>query len=132
MASAPQPPTDLRVLLIGHAGAGCVALAAWLAELPGIVVCNPTGNEEQRLAFVERFRPQVALVDFHDVVSDIALLIARLKGRTPAPAVFVLTHDASFAMRRRCREARADWVFDKTAELDALADVLAAWRVRWG
>jgi DNA-binding NarL/FixJ family response regulator len=132
MENAPQHQTGLRVLLIGNAGAASAALAVWLAEQPGLMVCNRTGSAERVVAFAARFGPQVALLDFHGLAFDTAQLIAQLKELSPAPVVFVLTHDASPAMRRRCREAQADAVFDKTAELDALGAALTACRSKDG
>jgi DNA-binding NarL/FixJ family response regulator len=128
MEKSPQQPMNLKVLLVGNAGVASSALSAWLAEQENLVVCNPAGSTAQVIAFAMRFQPHVVLLDFHGLPVSTAYTIRLLKTILPAPAVFVLTHDASPAMRRRCRDARADAVFEKTAELDALSEALAALR----
>ncbi|MBL9202284.1 MAG: response regulator transcription factor [Opitutaceae bacterium] len=114
------------MLLIGHSGVANAALAPWLAEQPGLTVCHPSGSVPQLLDFATKFQPHVVLLDFHRRDADVADVIARIKALWPTPIVFMLTHDASPAMRRRCGEARVDMMFDKTAELGPLAETLSA------
>ena len=124
MENRPPSVPRLRVLPVGNAGAASTALTAWLAEQEDLDVCAPAMTTAATIALAVQFQPQVVLLDFHGLPVSTAYTIALLKELVLPPAVFVLTHDASPAMRRRCHEARADAVFDKTAELEALRDAL--------
>jgi DNA-binding NarL/FixJ family response regulator len=114
----------LRVLLVGDAGPANVALSAWLSEREMIEVAGPAATMAAALALAASFKPDVTLLDFHGLPISTGCTVSMFKGLSPAPLVFVLTHDASGTMRRRCREARVDAVFDKTIELEAVAAVL--------
>lgn len=125
MKTTPVPSRFLRVLLAGAVTDASSAFATWLGEQEGVHVTGSGRNTAETLALATVVRPDVVLLDFHDLPVSAGYTVALFKELTPAPAVFVLTHDGSSAMRRRCLQARVDAVFDKTAELDALRAALA-------
>jgi DNA-binding NarL/FixJ family response regulator len=114
----------LRVLLVGDAGPANVALSAWLGEREMLEVAGPVATTAEALALAASFKPDVTLLDFHGLPASTGYTVSLFKGLSPPPLVFVLTHDASETMRRRCNEARVDAVFDKTTELETVATVL--------
>jgi DNA-binding NarL/FixJ family response regulator len=116
--------TQLCVLLVGSSGLASAALASWLADQNAAAIVGPAITLDQMLELGRRFRPHLVLLDFHGLPIAIAAAASRLKELTPMPRIVVLTHDGSDAMRRRCRAACVDAVFDKTSELDAMADLL--------
>ena len=116
------PP--LRVLLAGCPGPASAALAVWVGEQSGATVAGPATVAAAASRLAETFQPHVVLLDFHGLPVSTAATVAFLKKLAPPPVVVVLTHDASEAMRRRCREAHVDAVFDKTSELEAVARLL--------
>ncbi|MEO5961311.1 MAG: hypothetical protein ABIR80_19555 [Opitutaceae bacterium] len=117
----PSHAEPLRVLVADGGRPASVALADWLREQTGIEIQGPISPLAATIALAAKFRPHVVLLDFHGLPVSVGYTVALLKEFEPAPAVFVLTHEASDAMRRRCREARVDAVFDKTTELESLA-----------
>ena len=111
---------SLRVLLAGSTNGSGPVLAAWLREQGGLDVTGGGRTTAEMLALATLVRPEVVLLDFHGLPVSIGYTVALFKELIPAPAVFLLTHDASPAMRRRCLAAGVNAVFDKTADLDAL------------
>lgn len=126
MKSTPSSRRPVRVLLAGNATESSSALASWLNEQDGLHVTGTGRTTAETLALASVVRPEVILLDFHGLPFSTAFMVALFKELSPAPAVFVLTHDASPAMRRRCLAARVDAVFDKTADLEALHTALAS------
>jgi len=114
----------LRVLLVGNVGTASVALSAWLSEREKLDVAGPAETTDAALALAASFKPDVVLLDFHGLPVSISYTVSLLKELSPSLLVLVLTHDASATMRRRCREARVDAVFDKTTELETVAALL--------
>ena len=126
METTPHSTPRLRVLLFSSAGPASVSLTTWLAEQEGLLVCAPASTMHESISLAVEFQPHVVLLDFHGLPVSTGYVVARLKELPLRPAVFVLTHDASAAMRRRCHASGVEAVFDKTAELDALCDALGA------
>ena len=120
----PSVRRRLRVLLVGHAGAAARALAAWLGERKALDLAGPAKTTAATFALAARFKPDAVLLDFHGLPIAIDRTVARFKEFSPPPLVLVLTHDASETMRRRCRAACVDAVFDKTADLESVASLL--------
>jgi DNA-binding NarL/FixJ family response regulator len=114
----------LRVLLVGNAGAASLALSAWLREQEMLDVAGPAKTTDAAVALAVRLESDVVLLDFHGLAVSIGDAVSFFKELSPPPLVLVLTHDASATMRRRCREAQVDAVFDKTTELETVAALL--------
>jgi DNA-binding NarL/FixJ family response regulator len=114
----------LRVLLAGRPGPASAALAVWVGEQSGARVAGPAAFGTTAPVLAAAFQPHVVLLDFHGLPASTTSTVSLLKKLSPPPLVIVLTHDASEAMRRRCRKARVDAVFDKTSELEAVATLL--------
>lgn len=119
-----RPESGFRVLLAGRAGAASNALAGWVIEQTGASLSGPGDSVAETLALAAEFQPHVVLLDFHGLAGSTVRTVSLFKELSPSPVVVVLTHDASNAMRRRCRDARVDAVFDKTAELEPVAALL--------
>ena len=120
--------TRLRVLLVGQCNGASAALGSWLRERRQLGVTGPTATTAEALGLAAKQRPHVVLLDFHGLPVSTPYIVTLLKELSPAPQVFVLNHDASAAMRRRCHAAHVDAVIDKTSELDLLATLLAGAR----
>ena len=113
-----MPVRHIRVLLIGMPGAAGAALSGWLDELAQVEVAGPAPTTVAALVLAARFQPEVVPARFPRITR-----IDQLH-RFPSPLVFLLTHDASAAMRRRCLAMGVDAVFDKTTELETVTAVL--------
>ena len=121
-------PSRLRVLVVDEGRPVNRALAEWLRLQPELMVRGPAATVPAALAFITTFHPDVVLLDFHGLSVPIWIAVKLFKALSPAPQVFVLTHDMNDVMRRRLLEARVDAVFDKTSDLDALAALLTSLR----
>lgn len=128
MKSSATALRPLRVLLAGNTPESGSALASWLSDQDGLHITGAGRTTAETLALATVVRPDVVLLDFHGLPVPASYTVALFKELSPAPSVFVLTHDASPAMRRHCHAARVDAIFDKTADLEALRTTLAAAR----
>lgn len=126
----PSPSSRLRVLVVDEGRPVNRALAEWLRIQPELMVRGPAATVPAALAFTNTFHPDVVLLDFHGLSVPIWIAVKLFKTLSPAPRVFVLTHDMNDVMHRRLLEARVDAVFDKTSDLDALATLLTSIRTK--
>src|SRR5688500_17008195 len=98
--SSPSPAPLLRVRVATGGRPASRALAEWLREHPGLEVQGPISPLSAAIAFAAKYCPQVVLLDFHGLPVSVGYTVVLLKELTPSPTVFVLTHEASDAMRR--------------------------------
>ena len=64
----------------------------------------------------------IAVVDLFLAQGSGLGVLRHLRARSPSQRAVVLSNYATADMRRRCREAGADAVFDKSNELEAFID----------
>ena len=120
------PGPSVRVLVVSHTGSAISRLVSWLDDLPGVAIYAPLLLNGETIAPTHSWQPNVVILDFETVAGSLMQVIADFKRHAPTPHVFVLAHDTSAVLRRRCQEAGADAVFDRTADLELLRNELAA------
>ena len=99
-------------------------LSVRLAELGSIQVVGSANKAISALALIDKVKPDVVLLDLQMPGESLLSILQLIKRVDPAPSIIVLTLYASAVLRERCLQAGADYVLSKTAELDALNDVL--------
>ncbi len=95
-------------------------LIAMLNELPGVEIVGQAASVPEAIETIRRLMPDTVILDIRmpggtglDVLRDIKQL-------DPAPLVIVLTNYAAPAYREKCRQAGADFFFDKSTEFDRI------------
>ncbi len=100
-------------------------LLTLLRGIPGVEEVLITETLAQALTSVREWRPNLAVLDLHVPGSNVIQFIPVLKKLAPELKVVVLANDSSDFSRRRCLDAGADWLFDKSTEFEALLALLA-------
>ena len=116
--------TPLRVLIADSSSMISEGLSVRLAELGSIQVVGSANKAISALALIDKVKPDVVLLDLQMPGESLLSILQLIKRVDPAPSIIVLTLYASAVLRERCLQAGADYVLSKTAELDALNDVL--------
>lgn len=120
---------SLRVLIAGSAAMTNDSLAQLIAE-PDEVVVDTASKTRHALMLASWEKPDVILIDLDLGDNMLSQTITQLRAISPPPMVIVLALGIHPVLRNRCLSLGASHVFDKTAELDGLIDVLRALRDR--
>ena len=95
-----------------------------LKEIPDVSVVGEAVNGKEALAITEVMNPDVVLLDIHlpgisgvEVLKEIKLTNSHTK-------VMMLTNYSDLHHRKRCKEAGADYFFEKSIEFEKVPDVL--------
>ncbi len=100
-------------------------LATLMRGIPGVEEVFVTETLAQTLVCVRELRPALVVLDLHLPGGNVNQLIPVLKKIAPWLKVVVLANDFNDFSRRRCLDAGADWLFDKSTEFEALLALLA-------
>ncbi|NOZ73496.1 MAG: response regulator [Chloroflexi bacterium] len=94
-----------------------------LLEEHDITAVAETTNVADTLTAVERWQPDILILDLHMPGNGmVALETIKLQGT--APIVIILTAFPYPQYRRKCLEAGADYFFDKATEFEQVGEVL--------
>jgi DNA-binding NarL/FixJ family response regulator len=93
-------------------------------ELGSIEVIGESGNAEQAIAEIRRLDPQVVIIDIRMPGGGGLPILKDLKARTPSRSAIILTSFPYPQYREAYLAAGADYFFDKTQDIQKLADVL--------
>lgn len=116
----------LRVLIVEDSDVVIRRIRSMLKEIPQVTVVGEAINGTEALAITKVMDPDVVLLDIQlpgvsgiEVLKEIKLNYKRTK-------VMMLTNYSDLHHRKRCKEAGADFFFDKSIEFEKVPDVLNA------
>ncbi|MEQ1657716.1 MAG: response regulator [Hylemonella sp.] len=93
-------------------------LVGMLKDIPGVGEIGSAGTLQQALYTASHFLPDLVILDLNLPDGNAANIIPLLKRMSPRMLIAVLTNDAGPFMGERCRQAGADWFFDKSTEFE--------------
>ena len=100
-----------------HVRAGLTSL---LGETAGIRIVGEAADVPGAIHGIRELRPDVVVLDFSMPSGNGLEVLAAVKQSVPPPVVIMLTIFSYTSLRERCRQAGADYFFDKFTELEAL------------
>lgn len=118
---------SVRVLLIEDSPILRELLANMIEDIAGIEIIAEVDAEEQALAILEEYRPDLAIIDL-ELRQGSGLNVLRRISAHPERYLglhaVVFSNHAHASVRERCRMLGAEAFFDKTFQMDELLDYL--------
>ncbi|HWT54892.1 MAG TPA: response regulator [Rhodocyclaceae bacterium] len=117
----------IRVVLIEDSPALRQLLSGMIADISGIEIIGAVDAEDQALAALEQYHPDVAIIDLElNQGSGLNVLrqIYAQPDRYHGLHAVVFSNHAHASVRERCRMLGASAFFDKTFQMDDLLDYL--------
>ena len=99
-------------------------LVGLLRGIPGIKEVSTAGTLGQTLYSASHFLPDLVILDLNLPDGNGVKAIPLLKRMAPSMRVAVLTNDVGDYVGERCRQAGADWFFDKSTEFEKVLDLV--------
>ena len=93
-------------------------LAGLLKDNPGAKEVATADSLKQTLRAVSRFLPDLVILDLNFPDGNAISIIPLLRRMAPRMRIAVLTNDVNPYVVERCRQAGADWCFDKSTEFE--------------
>lgn len=116
----------LKVLIVEDSEFVIRRIRSMLNEIPEVKVVGEALNGKEALAITSVILPDVVLLDINlpglngvEVLKSIKIFNAGIK-------VMMLTNYSDLHHRKRCKEAGADYFFDKSIEFEKVQDVLCS------
>lgn len=99
-------------------------LVTMALDLPEVDVVGQAQDAPGTLESIRQTRPDVVILDIRMPGGNGIEVLREVKKMTPAPQVIMLTNFAYAQYRKKCKEAGADFFFDKSTEFEKLPQAL--------
>ena len=99
-------------------------LVALVSEVEAIDLVGQAGNAGETLGCVDRFSPDVVILDSRTIDRNGLQVLKKIKAGKTAPVVIVLSTDPYPQYREMCRRLGADFFLDKDTEFERVNKVL--------
>jgi DNA-binding NarL/FixJ family response regulator len=120
-----EPRNEIQVFAVEDSPVFVSAIRDLLSEIPGVSMAGWSGGAAHALEEIERLAPDVVIVDLQlesGTGFDVLRALKRMSGGKPVKIVFSSSIDP--AGRRLSERLGADFVFDKSADYNRLAEVV--------
>ena len=119
-----ETKNTLRVLVVDDSVLVRARLVLMLSELEGVEVVSLAKDAGEAVEKTGQLRPDIVLLDFRMPGGSGLTVLQAIKLLSPAPVVIMLTNYTSLQVQIKCRNAGADYFFDKSAEFEEVVNVL--------
>jgi DNA-binding NarL/FixJ family response regulator len=120
-----QIKNSLKVYVVEDSPAVRETLYAMLSDIPGVKVIGYAADEAAAIEGIALLLPDVVILDLHLLYGTGFNVLTRVKKHQPEIKVVVLSNYASAMYVSGCKQAGADFFFDKSFQFMLVGKVLA-------
>jgi DNA-binding NarL/FixJ family response regulator len=114
----------MKVLVVDDSALLRERLMSMISELPEIAKIDQAQNASQALHSVHNFNPDVVILDIRLSEGNGIEILQKIKKKNSAPVTIMFTNFPYPQYRKKCKEAGADFFFDKSSEFHKITGVL--------
>ena len=116
--------TILRVFIVDDSAVIRERLEAMLSELKGIGIIGQAKGSTEAEEAIPKLKPDVVILDIRMHGGNGIEVLKNIKKDKNPPLVMMLTNYPYPQYRKKCKDAGADFFFDKSSEFDKITEVL--------
>jgi DNA-binding NarL/FixJ family response regulator len=107
-------------------------LIEMLSGIPGLKVIGQAQNAQDAIKDIKKLKPDMVILDIRMLGRNGIDIIKNIKKGKEAPLVIIFTNYPYSQYRKKCKEAGADFFFDKSTEFHKVVEVLKKLREESG
>jgi DNA-binding NarL/FixJ family response regulator len=116
----------MKILLVEDSRVLRERIRHMIEEIPMAVLVAETGSEIDARCCLDKYQPDVAVIDLRLSTGSGLSLLEHIKAVYPAMLTIVLTNYGQPEYRDACMALGADYFFDKSMNIDAFNELLVS------
>ena len=116
----------VRVFIADDSAEICARLTTILAEIEGVKIIGQARNVHDATHSIRELKPDVVILDIQMPGNGGIDVLREIKLERPSTVVIMLTNYSGPQFQSQCKQAGADFFFDKSTEIDEAVEVLEA------
>ncbi|MBI1804506.1 MAG: response regulator transcription factor [Ignavibacteriae bacterium] len=117
-------PQTVRTLIVDDSALVRARLVVLLSRSPQIEVVGVAKTAAEAIDRAHRLKPNVVVLDIRLPGPSGLSIVRKLKRLDPPPTVIMLTNYSNLQIETKCREAGADFFFDKSSEFEKVIAIV--------
>jgi DNA-binding NarL/FixJ family response regulator len=101
-----------------------IRLIDMLSEIEGIEIIGQANNSLDAIESIQKLNPHVVILDIRMPQQNGIKVLEAIKKYNQPPKVIIFTNYPYPPYRKRCKDAGADFFFDKSTEYENLIDTV--------
>ena len=113
----------MKVFLVDDSKLLREKLIEMLTEFSSVQVIGQASNSNDALRSIRKLKPDIVVLDIHMPGGNGIGVISKIKLQNPSPTVIMFTNFPYPQYQDKCRDAGADYFFDKSTEFETLMNL---------
>ena len=118
--------TPMKVFIVDDSLIVRARIMTMLSDINNLEVIGHAQNKSDATEAINRLKPDVVIIDIQMPGGSGIELLKEIKKYTPSPMTIMFTNYPYTQIRKECRQAGADYFFDKSKDFEKIAQVLGA------
>lgn len=114
----------MKVLVVDDSTLLRERLVSMISELPGIEAIGQAQDAPEAIYSIQELNPDVVILDIRLSEGNGIEILQKIKKENSAPMTIMFTNFPYPQYRKKCKEAGADFFFDKSTEFHKIPNVL--------
>ena len=113
----------MKVIVVDDSNVLRERVIEMLAELSGVQIVGQAMNITDALKSIQKLKPDMVVLDIQMPGGNGIQIIPIIKQQKPSPCIIIFTNFPYPQYRKKCKEAGADYFFDKSTEFETLINL---------
>ena len=114
----------MRVLIAEDSKLMQARIKAMISDIPNIEIVAQTETVSESIQSIEKFKPDIVLLDIRMPGGSGLDILKSIEKNGHAPKTIVLTNYPYPQYKKKCREAGADYFYDKASEFQKAVKII--------
>jgi DNA-binding NarL/FixJ family response regulator len=115
---------SLTVYLVDDSPIVRTRMMTMLGDLERVSIVGHAVTSQEAMAAIRTLRPDIVILDARPGGKDATELLRFLHRLIPSPIGIVFSHCSSPQLRQLCSDAGADYIFDKSRDIQRIIELL--------
>lgn len=114
----------MKIFIVDDSAVFRERLIEMLSGIPGLKVIGQAQNAQEAIKDIKKLKPDMVILDVRMLGTNGIDIIKNIKKNKLAPIIIILTNYPYPQYKKKCKEAGADFFFDKSTEFHKVIEVL--------
>ncbi len=114
----------MKILIIDDSQILRKRIIGIISDIPGVEICGEAGSSTEAIKLLNEMDPEVIIMDIRMPDGSGIEVLKNIRKQKISVITIILTNYPLIQYREKCMELGADYFFDKSSDIDKMADVI--------
>ena len=114
----------MKILIVDDSRILRKRIIGMISDIPGVEICGEAGSSTEAIKLLNENNPEVIVLDIRMPDGSGIEVLKDIQKQQTSVTTIILTNYPLVQYREKCMELGANYFFDKSSDIDKMADVI--------